>query len=101
MTFFDYFNVGWPWMGLGIGAVLLILLFGTDLLHPNGGSRWKDVTWLVWLAVPVYQIHQFDNPARSAKALKKAKNLAEFMTAVDVLFREQELVLGAGFPGTP
>ncbi|MBR5534407.1 MAG: HXXEE domain-containing protein [Ruminiclostridium sp.] len=63
MTFFDYFNVGWPWMGLGIGAVLLILLFGTDLLHLNGGSRWKDVTWLAWLAVPVYQIHQFEEYA--------------------------------------
>lgn len=60
MTFSAVFHVGWPWMGLGMAVVLLILLFRTDLLHPNGGSRWKDVTWLAWLAAPVYQIHQFE-----------------------------------------
>ena len=33
----------WPWMGLGAAVVILILLFGTNLLRSTKtGSRWKD-----------------------------------------------------------
>lgn len=53
---FELFNIAWPWMGLGGAVVLLILLFGTDVL----GTKWTDLRWLAWLAVPAYLIHQFE-----------------------------------------
>lgn len=53
---FELFNLAWPWMGLGAAVVLLIFLFGTDVL----GTGWKDLNWLAWLAVPAYLIHQFE-----------------------------------------
>ena len=36
---FELFNLAWPWMGLGAAVVLLIFLFGTDVL----GTGWKDL----------------------------------------------------------
>ena len=56
---FDLFNLVWPWMGLGGAVVLLFILFGTDVL----GTRWHDLRWLAWLAVPVYLLHQFEEYA--------------------------------------
>lgn len=63
MTTFDLLNVAWPWVGLGMAIVLLFVLFKTDVLRSNEGSRWRDLVWLAWLAVPVYMIHQFEEYA--------------------------------------
>ena len=57
---FELINFGWPLVGLGAAVVLLILLFATDIFRSNGGSRWKDLVWLAWLAVPMYLLHQFE-----------------------------------------
>ena len=57
---YDSFEFGWPWMGLGGGIVLLILLFATNLFRSNTESRLKDPGWLSWLLVPIYLIHQFE-----------------------------------------
>ena len=57
---YDSFDFGWPWMGLGGGVVLLILLFATDVFRSNKESRLKDPVWLSWLLVPVYLVHQFE-----------------------------------------
>lgn len=57
---YNSFDFGWPWMGLGGGIVLLILLFATNVFRSNTESRWKDPVWLSWLLVPAYLIHQFE-----------------------------------------
>jgi hypothetical protein len=55
------FDFGWPWMGLGAAVVLLILMFATETMRSRtNGSRWWDPTWLAWLAVPIYLLHQFE-----------------------------------------
>jgi Protein of unknown function with HXXEE motif len=57
----NMFNIGWPWMGLGAAVVILILMFGANTLRSGTiGSRWWDPTWLAWLAVPLYLLHQFE-----------------------------------------
>ena len=49
MTTFDLLNVAWPWVGLGMAIVLLFVLFKTDVLRSNEGSRWRDlVCWHGW-----------------------------------------------------
>ena len=54
------FDLGWPWMGLGGAVVLLVLMFGTDIMRSRtSGSRWWDPLWLAWLVVPMYLLHQF------------------------------------------
>ena len=58
---FTWFDLSWPWIGLGLAALLLILLFSTHLLRHNpAASRWRDTVWLSWLAIPIYMIHQFE-----------------------------------------
>lgn len=54
---------GWPWMGLGIAAVVLVLLFGTDLMRASEKPRWLDPYWLAWAAMPAYLLHQFEEYA--------------------------------------
>ena len=51
----------WPWMGLGSAVVLLIMLFATDVLRSDASvSRWKDPTWIAWLAAVAYMIHNVE-----------------------------------------
>jgi hypothetical protein len=58
---FTWFDLSWPWIGLGLATLLLILLFSTNLLRHNPAvSRWRDAVWLSWLAIPIYMIHQFE-----------------------------------------
>lgn len=57
----DVAYLAWPWMGLGAAVVLLVLLFGTDVLRSRTDvSRWRDTAWLAWLTVPVYMLHVFE-----------------------------------------
>ncbi|HLX91859.1 MAG TPA: HXXEE domain-containing protein [Puia sp.] len=60
-TTWTLFDIIWPWIGLGASVIILILLFTTGLLRRDRLiSRWRDPTWLAWLAVPIYMIHQFE-----------------------------------------
>lgn len=56
-----WFDLAWPWIGLGGAAILLTLLFGTQKLRAGQiGSRWRDPVWLAWLMAAVYMIHNFE-----------------------------------------
>lgn len=53
----------WPWMGLGAAIVLLVLLFGTNVLRSDSDltrSRWRDPTWFAWLASVAYMLHNVE-----------------------------------------
>ena len=63
MNLAEQFFYAWPWMGLGMAAIMLVLLFGTDLLRSNSGKRWLDPVWLAWCAMPAYLVHQFEEYA--------------------------------------
>ncbi|WP_164919556.1 HXXEE domain-containing protein [Hansschlegelia zhihuaiae] len=55
------FATTWPWIGLGAAGILLILLAaGNGLQTDRSVSRWRDMTWLVWLGVAAYLLHQFE-----------------------------------------
>lgn len=55
-----YYQV-WCWAGLGAAIVLLIMLFATNILRLDGNkSRWKDPTWLAWLASVGYLLHNVE-----------------------------------------
>ena len=56
-----WFDLAWPWMGLVAAGILVVLLFATNRLRHNLSlSRWRDITWLSWLAVAAYMVHQFE-----------------------------------------
>lgn len=61
----EQFWIAWPWMGLGMAVIMLVLLFGTNVLRSKSstGSRWLDPQWLAWAAMPAYLIHQFEEYA--------------------------------------
>jgi hypothetical protein len=55
------FATTWPWIGLGAAAILLLLLVaGAGLQTDRSVSRWRDMTWLTWLGVAAYLLHQFE-----------------------------------------
>lgn len=57
----SWFDLNFPWIGGGGALVLLVLLFGTDLLQSDSGpSRWHDRVWLAWLAMAAYLIHNIE-----------------------------------------
>src|SRR5687768_244204 len=52
---------GWPFAGLGLSALILAVLFLRP--SPPGGpyaARLRDPQWLLWAAVPMYMLHQFE-----------------------------------------
>ena len=54
----DMLWFAWPWIGLGGGIVLLILLLFTDILRSDlNRSRWRDPVWLSWAVTFVYLPH--------------------------------------------
>ena len=60
----NWFDIAWPWIGLAVALMLVVLMLATDLFRDNqAGSRWRDLVWLSWLPVPVYLIHQFEDTA--------------------------------------
>lgn len=57
----SWFDLAWPWLGLGPAVMLLALLLGTDRFRGDlSVDRWRDLTWLGWLAVPVYLVHHIE-----------------------------------------
>ena len=55
------FDLGWPWLCLGGGLVLAVVLLATDAARSNlGVSRWRDPVWLSWLVVPMLMLHMFE-----------------------------------------
>ena len=58
MTWFDW---AWPWIGAVAAVVLLILLFTTDKLRSDKSvSRWRDITWLAWVAACAFFVHNLE-----------------------------------------
>ncbi len=58
---FTWFDMNWPWIGLGIAAVMLVLLFATNVFRSKLDiSRWRDHVWLAWLAPAGYMLHQWE-----------------------------------------
>jgi hypothetical protein len=46
-----WFDLHWPSIGLAFSAVLLLLLFATNIFRSDRSkSRWFDPIWLAWLA---------------------------------------------------
>ncbi|MCC8015450.1 MAG: HXXEE domain-containing protein [Eubacterium sp.] len=55
------FHTNWPWMGLGMAIVLVILLFFTNLLRSDTSvSRWRDPKWCAWFGTCAYMLHNFE-----------------------------------------
>jgi hypothetical protein len=55
------FALDWPWIGIALAAILLALLFLTDLFRTRGiASRWQDPVWLAVFGLPLYMVHQFE-----------------------------------------
>ncbi|MEP9378859.1 HXXEE domain-containing protein [Aquabacter sp. CN5-332] len=55
------FATTWPWIALGAAGILLILLAVGDALQTDRRvPRFQDMTWLTWLGVAAYLLHQFE-----------------------------------------
>ena len=56
-----WFYTVWPFIGVGAAIVMIAVLLWTDAFRANlAVSRWRDLVWLCWLAVPLYLLHQFE-----------------------------------------
>lgn len=56
-----WFDLAFPWIGLCGAALLLVLLFATRRLCADAsGPRWRDRTWLAWMAVVAYLVHNVE-----------------------------------------
>ena len=57
----NWFDIGWPFVGLGGTIVMIAIMLMTDTFRGNTAvSRWRDPVWLGWLAAPLYWLHQFE-----------------------------------------
>lgn len=68
---FTWFDLAWPWIGLGFAVVLIVLLFATSVLRSEG-PRWRDVRWLSFLAVAVYLVHNVEEYGLAANGVGHA-----------------------------
>ena len=51
----------WAFIGAGGAIVMVAIMMTTDTFRSNlTVSRWRDVVWLAWLAVPLYWVHQLE-----------------------------------------
>jgi len=56
-----WFYTVWPFIGIGGAIVMVAIMMLTDTFRGNTAvSRWRDPLWLMWLAAPLYWIHQFE-----------------------------------------
>lgn len=46
----------WPYAGLAAAVMGIVLL----LVLPWSETRWRDPSWLICLALPIYMLHQFE-----------------------------------------
>jgi len=85
---FTWFDLAWPWIGLGF-AVILAVLLATDVLRGDRAiPRWRDLRWLSFLAVAVYLVHNVEEYGIAANGVPHA-----FPDALCVLLGQP------GFPG--
>ncbi|MDQ7981690.1 HXXEE domain-containing protein [Paraburkholderia sp. SARCC-3016] len=55
------FDLAFPWIGGLAALVLLVLLFGTDVLRSGSvASRWRDPVWMSWMATVAYLLHNVE-----------------------------------------
>lgn len=67
------FDIEWPWIGIAVAAVLLVLLFFTRIFStPDIASRWHDPRWLAVLGLPIYIAHQFEEHGVDLKGVRYA-----------------------------
>jgi hypothetical protein len=55
----DWLLYDWPFASLAAAALMLLALF----LAPRDATRpprWRDPRWLIWLGVPMYMLHMFE-----------------------------------------
>lgn len=70
---FTWFDLAWPWIGLGFAVALGILLFATNLLRGDRSlPRWRDLRWLSFLAVVVYLVHNVEEYGIAANGVLHA-----------------------------
>ena len=62
----------WPWIGLGLAALLLLGLFLGDLRGDRALPRTRDMVWLAWAATLVYLLHQFEEHGIDAEGVPYA-----------------------------
>lgn len=61
MPGWNWFALNFQWIGGAAAALLLVLLFCTNLLRADlSGSRWRDYTWLSWLGLVAYLLHNVE-----------------------------------------
>lgn len=57
----SWLDLAFPWIGLAGAVVMLVMLFGTDVLRGDPTlPRWHDRVWLSWIAMVAYLIHNFE-----------------------------------------
>lgn len=70
---FDWFDLAWPWIGLGFALVLIVLLGATPVLRSDRSvPRWRDLRWLSFLAVAVYMVHNVEEYGIAADGVAHA-----------------------------
>jgi hypothetical protein len=70
---FGWFDIAWPWIGLGAAGVLLVVLFATPWLRSDPALRRRaDPRWIGSLAVAVYLVHQFEEYGLAANGVVHA-----------------------------
>ena len=73
MPVFSWFDLAWPWVGLGFAVSLVILLFATDVLRSDPAlPRRRDLRWLAFLAVAVYLVHNVEEYGIAANGVLHA-----------------------------
>lgn len=61
MPGWSWFDSNFQWIGSAAAVVLLVLLFFTNRLRADlGKSRWRDYTWLSWMGMAAYLLHNVE-----------------------------------------
>lgn len=61
MPGWNWFESNFQWIGGAAAVMLLVLLFCTNQLRADQGkSRWYDHTWLSWLGMAAYLLHNLE-----------------------------------------
>jgi hypothetical protein len=69
---FTWFDLAWPWIGLGF-AIVLAGLLATNLLRGDTAlPRVRDLRWLSFLAILVYLVHNVEEYGLAANGVVHA-----------------------------